>query len=150
MGLIFSNTICFNTIQAFVKQTIWLTMIGPSLCLMSICMFAAIRCPVEKEDDNQTQGNGPKFQNIDKDAMAPTKDPYNYPNNYSNQHLDETGRKFLPPINQHRQQQQPYYNTNPNYNQQNQYTTTGIPVYQTPQLQSPHQVNLNQTRQRLF
>ena len=46
--LVFSNTICFKTVQGFVDQTIWLCMMGPSICLMSICMFAAIRCPLQK------------------------------------------------------------------------------------------------------
>jgi len=57
--LIFSNTICFKTVQGFVDQTVWLCMMGPFLCLMSICMFAAIRCPLQKdEDQNQPQQTG--------------------------------------------------------------------------------------------
>jgi len=53
--LIFSNTICFKTVQGFVDQTLWLCLMGPAICLMSICMFAAIRCPLQKpEDINKT------------------------------------------------------------------------------------------------
>merc|ERR1711977_460335 len=38
--LIFSNTICFKTVSAFADQTLWICLMGPSLCLMAICMFA--------------------------------------------------------------------------------------------------------------
>jgi len=69
--LIFSNTICFSTISAFADQTVWLCLMGPFICLMSICMFAAIRCPFEKEEDKKTQpyqqaNANPTFQNADK------------------------------------------------------------------------------------
>jgi len=80
--LIFSNTVCFKSIQGFVDQTIWLCLMGPSLCLMSICMFAAIRCPLQEvEDKNQSQQQSqtvhptenlatgqPQFQNVDNNA----------------------------------------------------------------------------------
>merc|ERR1712224_998043 len=51
--LIFSNTICFKTISAFADQVKWLCLMGPFLCLMAICMFAAIRCPFEKDEDDK-------------------------------------------------------------------------------------------------
>merc|ERR1712183_629314 len=47
--LIFSNTICFKTVSAFTDQTFWIVLMGPTMCLMSICMFAAIRCPFQKK-----------------------------------------------------------------------------------------------------
>ena len=54
-------------------------MMGPSICLMSICMFAAIRCPLQEvEEKNQSQQQSkqvypektlakgqPQFQNVD-------------------------------------------------------------------------------------
>jgi len=79
--LIFSNTICFKTVQSFVDQTMWLCMMGPFLCLMSICMFAAIRCPLQKAKDvNKTAPHGsPQMQNIDKQG-----NPYYVPGNQQN------------------------------------------------------------------
>jgi len=83
--MIFSNTVCFKSIQGFVDQTIWLCLMGPSLCLMAICMFAAIRCPLQKDEDkNQGQSQqgpvqgypvqgepvltDPQFKNVDNNA----------------------------------------------------------------------------------
>jgi len=72
--LIFSNTICFKTVSAFADQTVWISIFGPALCMMSICMFAAIRCPFEK-DEKPKAGTQPytppgqqntQFQNVDK------------------------------------------------------------------------------------
>jgi len=87
--LIFSNTICFKTVSAFADQTIWIVLMGPTMCLMSICMFAAIRCPFKKkEDDNKTQpqnnyvapnnyGQGTQFQNVDKNVNNNYYQPQN-------------------------------------------------------------------------
>lgn len=85
--LIFSNTICFKTIQGFVDQTLFLCLMGPFLSLMSICMFAAIRCPLQKDEDtNKTApvGMGQQMQNIDKQG-----NPYN--NYYTPQNQQNTG-----------------------------------------------------------
>jgi len=82
--LIFSNTICFKTIGAFADQVKWLCLMGPFLCLMAICMFAAIRCPFEKdEEDKKTQpyeqpgGANTQFQNVDKNAANNFNSPPN-------------------------------------------------------------------------
>jgi len=81
--LIFSNTICFKTVSAFADQTIWIALMGPSLCMMAICMFAAIRCPFEKDEKPKPQTQpyyqpnaqqGTQFQNIDKQ-----QNPYQAP-----------------------------------------------------------------------
>jgi len=89
--LIFSNTVCFETVSKFADQTIWIAMMGPSMCLMSICMFAAIRCPLHKDkEDNKTapQSNyqspgqhNTQFQNVDK----------NDGNMYTPQYQQQTG-----------------------------------------------------------
>jgi len=107
--LIFSNTICFKTVHEFGQQTIWLALLGPSLCLMAICMFAAIRCPLQK-DEGKTGHMSPQaqqyyqpqnqqgelvpsqpqqFQNVD-------KNPYN--NYYPPQNQQATGPNQLPPL----------------------------------------------------
>jgi len=90
--LIFSNTICFKTVQGFVDQTVWICLMGPAICLMSICMFAAIRCPLQKDEDKskttpQIQGYGQQqaqFQNVDKQG-----NPYN--NHYTPQNQQIAG-----------------------------------------------------------
>lgn len=73
--LIFSNTICFKTISAFADQVKWLCLMGPFLCLMAICMFAAIRCPFEKDEEQkkmipyeQPGQAQTQFQNVDKNV----------------------------------------------------------------------------------
>jgi len=86
--LIFSNTVCFKTISAFAEQTIWLVMLGPSLFVMSMCMFATIRCPLHKDDsktapsqDYQPPGQHDgqvQFQNVDKQVA------YGQPQNQQN------------------------------------------------------------------
>jgi len=70
--LIFSNTVCFKTVSAFVDQTVWIACMGPFMCLMSICMFAAIRCPFRKSQpkgeayyEPPQEGQGTEFKNID-------------------------------------------------------------------------------------
>jgi len=75
---------------------------GPAMCLMSICMFATIRCPFQKKDkgtspqnytpSNEKTGYQPaqpqqQFQNIDNGPN------YNYP-----QAQPYTGQPQLAPI----------------------------------------------------
>ena len=67
----------------------WLCLMGPAICMMSICMFAAIRCPLQKsEDTNKTAPQGkPQMQNIDKAG-----NPYN--NYYTPQNQQNTGKQY--------------------------------------------------------
>merc|ERR1712183_582537 len=86
--LIFSNTICFKTVQGFVDQTFFLCLMGPFLCLMSICMFAAIRCPLQKyEDLNKVApvGMGQQQMKMNNNTGNP------YINNYAPQNQANTG-----------------------------------------------------------
>jgi len=72
--LIFTNTICFSTVKKFGQQTIWLAMMGPTLCLMAMCMFASIRCPLQKEEDKVGAGT----QSPQAQAYYQPQNQYNY------------------------------------------------------------------------